>query len=295
MKTQSIDLHTHSTCSDGSDSPDEVIARAQFAGASAIALTDHDTIEGLGAARKAAEHHGIELVNGIEISAEFSPGTMHILGYCIDAASESLLSELESLREARARRNPEIARRLQDLRVDIQYEEVAALAGGNVVGRPHFAQKLVDKGYVTSIQEAFDKYLAKGRPAYVEKTRLSPPKAIDVIHAAGGVAVLAHPYQLGCRSEEQLHTVVDELVDSGLDGIEAIYSRHRPPDRLRYAELAASRGLVITGGSDYHGTYKPDIAILTGLGDLAVPYHVLEEVRDRAANRELQIAQSRLH
>jgi predicted metal-dependent phosphoesterase TrpH len=228
--------------------------------------------------------HGIEFVAGIEISAEFSPGTMHILGYCIDEGSELLAVKLEELRKARQERNPRIAERLQALGVDISYDEVAAFAGNEVVGRPHFARLMVQNGHVSTIQEAFDRFLKKGAPAYVEKTRLSPDESIRLIHAAGGVAVLAHPYQLKLEYGEE-DKLVAHLAQLGLDGLEAIYSRHSKADRARYAEMASRHGLLITGGSDYHGTYKPDLDIVKGLGDLEVPYELLESVKACAASR----------
>jgi len=282
MNEAIIDLHTHSTCSDGSCTPRELIRLASAASAKAVALTDHDTVEGLEEARTACEECAVEFVSGIEISAEYSPGTMHILGYCIDERCESLAGELTLLREARENRNPRIAARLQELGIEIDYSEVAEKAGGAVVGRPHFASVMLEKGYIASIQEAFDRYLAKGSPAYVEKTRLAPDQAIRMIHSAGGVAVLAHPYQLKCDSEEELGRLLDDLAASGLDGIEAVYSRHSVQQRVRYAEMARTRGMLVSGGSDYHGTYKPDLNVVTGKGDLAVPYSLLEQIKDRA-------------
>src|SRR6185295_5306251 len=280
-----IDLHTHTTQSDGSVSPAELIARASSKRARAIAITDHDTVAGLDEARDAADRCGIEFISGIEISAEYSPGTMHILGYCLDERSVALNEQLRKLREAREKRNPQIANRLQALGVDISYDEVSTGAGNEVVGRPHFARLMVERGYAASIQDAFDRFLKKGAAAYVEKARLSPRDSINLIHEAGGVAVLAHPYQLRLTSYEAVNELVDELAGFGLDGIEAIYSRHSPDERVAYAEIAARHGLLVTGGSDYHGSYKPDIDLVTGLGDLEVPYALFEEVKSRAASK----------
>jgi predicted metal-dependent phosphoesterase TrpH len=281
MLPRSIDLHTHTTHSDGSDTPEELVGKAARAGAVALAITDHDTVSGLAEGRTAARQLGIEFVDGIEISAEYSPGTMHLLGYCIDGAV--IESDLVELKQARDQRNPQIATRLQELGLDIPYEEVQALAGGEMVGRPHFARLMVQKGYVRSIQDAFNSFLAKGAQAYVEKLRLSPENAVDLIHRAGGVAVLAHPYQLKLPSLDAVHDLAAELAGLGLDGIEAIYSRHSEEERSAYAEIARRHGLLITGGSDYHGTYKPDLSLVTGKGDLEVPYRLLEEIKARAA------------
>lgn len=278
-----IDLHTHTIHSDGSESPRQLIRMAHAAGACAVAVTDHDTVGGLVEARAAAREMGLDFINGIEISAEYSPGTMHILGYYIDDASAALNTSLTKLRTARDTRNPQIAARLGALGFDITYEEVAGLAGNEVVGRPHFARVLVEKGYADSIQDAFNRFLAKGAAAYVEKNRLSPAQSIDLIHKAGGAAVLAHPYQLKLATLADVEGLLSELAAIGLDGVEAIYSRHRPAERQAYAEMARRLGLIITGGSDFHGTYKPDINIVTGTGDLRVEHSLLGPVRERAA------------
>ena len=285
MSAGTIDLHTHTTYSDGSATPEELIALAGAKRARAVAVTDHDTVAAIVAARTAAERVGIEFVAGIEISAEYSPGTMHILGYCIDDESVTLAAKLGELKEAREKRNPQIADRLRSLGFDISYDEVVQVARNQVVGRPHFARLMIEKGYVASIQEAFDRFLEKDAAAYVEKARLSPAESIALIHEAGGVAVLAHPYQLKLPSHEELDQLVGELAGFGLDGIEAVYSRHSVAERASYSEVAARHSLLVTGGSDYHGSYKPDISIVTGLGDLDVPYGLLELVKARAAAR----------
>jgi predicted metal-dependent phosphoesterase TrpH len=276
-----IDLHAHTTFSDGSATPEELVARARERGARAIAITDHDTVAGIERGCAAAESEGLELIAGIEISADYSPGTMHVLGYFIDRGSGPLLSRLEELRLARETRNPQIAERLQSVGFDIDYDEVARLAGNEVVGRPHFARLMVDRGYAASIQDAFDRFLAKGAPCYVEKRRPSPAEAIRLIHDAGGVAVIAHPYQLRLPTPEAADKLMGELAALGLDGIEAIYSRHSTEERKSYAEMADRHGLLITGGSDYHGTYKPDLDVVTGKGDLMVPYSLIEPLKSR--------------
>jgi predicted metal-dependent phosphoesterase TrpH len=277
-----IDLHSHTNYSDGSATPAELVLLAASAGADAVAITDHDTVAGLPEGRTAAEEAGIEFLPGVEISADFQPGTMHILGYSVDESSRDLNTALEELRRARLERNPRIAAKLRDLGLDIDYDEVASFAGNDVVGRPHFAGLMVRKQYVSSIKEAFDRFLAKGAPAYVEKKRLSPVESIALIHGAGGVAVLAHPYQLNLN-DEQTEAQIRRLKDVGLDGIEAIYSRLNPSERDRYSRLARRLGLLVTGGSDFHGTFKPDISIVKGLGDLEVPYEVLTDIKARAA------------
>ena len=293
MFEDSIDLHTHTTHSDGSSSPQELILLASRKRARAVAITDHDTTSAIADARSAAGRMGIEFVPGIEISAEFSPGTMHILGYFIDEASPELAQKLDQLKQARERRNPQIADKLRSLGFDISYEEVAALADNKVVGRPHFARVMIQKGYVATIQEAFDRFLKKDAAAYVPKTRLSPADSIALIHGAGGVAVLAHPYQLNLRSYEEVDRLCGELGEAGLDGVEAVYSRHSPEERAKYSEIAAHHKLLVTGGSDYHGSYKPDIEIVTGLGDLKVSYSLLEALKARAAVRSTNLQAKR--
>jgi 3',5'-nucleoside bisphosphate phosphatase len=285
MSERIIDLHSHTTYSDGSATPYQLLIEARDAGATAVAITDHDTVAGLCEGRAAAAAIGIEFIDGIEISAEYSPGTMHILGYFINADSADLNARLVELREAREHRNPQIAECLQALGFAITYEEVERLAGNEVVGRPHFARLLVERGYAASIQDAFDRFLGKGAAAYVEKTRLSPAASIALIHGAGGVAVLAHPYQLKLAPLEKAEALIVELAALGLDGVEAIYSRHSEDERRAYAQMARRHGLLVTGGSDYHGTYKPDLRMVRGKGDLAVPYELLEELRRRAAVR----------
>lgn len=285
MSAGTIDLHTHTTRSDGSATPEELIELARAKRARAVAITDHDTVAAIVEARAVADRCGIEFVAGIEISAEYSPGTMHILGYCIDEESMVLAEKLDQLKLARETRNPQIASRLQSLGLDVKYAEVAQVAGNEVVGRPHFARVMVQKGYVSSIQDAFDRFLKKDAAAYVEKARLSPADSIALIHEAGGVAVLAHPYQLNLSSYEHVDELVGELAQLGLDGVEAVYSRHNAAQRTSYAEIATRHRLLVTGGSDYHGSYKPDINIVTGLGDLEVPYELLEAVKARAATR----------
>jgi predicted metal-dependent phosphoesterase TrpH len=284
VKTNLIDLHSHTKFSDGSATPAELIGFAASAGARAVAITDHDTLDGLPGGRRAAQECGIEFVDGVEISADFQPGTMHILGYCFDPSSEELNAALEMLRLARSERNPQIAARLQNLGLEVNYGEVASLAGNEVVGRPHFASVMVRKGYVASIKEAFDRFLAKGQPAYVEKRKLSPAESIDLIRKAGGVAILAHPYQMKL-SDEDTEDQIKRLRDLGLDGIEAIYSRLSSAERERYVRLADRLGMLVSGGSDFHGTFKPDINLVTGLGDLQVQYELLENIKARAALR----------
>jgi predicted metal-dependent phosphoesterase TrpH len=275
-----IDLHTHSTASDGSDAPERIPELAADNGCRAVALTDHDRLDGLEAAAKRAAEVGVELVPGCEISCEVPKGTMHVLIYFVEPGG-TLEAELIRLQDARDARNARMFRRLSDeLGLPISPEEVEAEAGGKGIGRPHVAAVLVRKGVVGTIQEAFDRYLAKGQPGYVEKERLYPDQAIRLALESNAVPVLAHPLSLGLPPGE-LDRTVGELAELGLAGAEAIYGRYTPEERAGVASLAAQHGLVVTGGSDHHGTYKPDLQVGIGTGDLDVPDSALEELAAR--------------
>ncbi|MBV8985596.1 MAG: PHP domain-containing protein [Acidimicrobiia bacterium] len=275
-----IDLHTHSTASDGSDPPERIPELAAANGCRAVALTDHDRMDGLEAAAKRAAEVGVELVPGTEISCEVSTGTMHVLIYFVEPGGP-LEEELIRLQEARDARNARMFRRLRDeLGLPITPEEVEAEAGGKGIGRPHVAAVLVRNGVVGTIQEAFDRYLAKGQPGYVEKERLYPEQALRLAVDSNAVPVLAHPLSLGLEAAE-LDRTVGELAALGLAGAEAIYGRYTPEERQGVADLATRHGLVVTGGSDHHGSYKPDLQVGIGRGDLDVPDAALEQLAAR--------------
>jgi 3',5'-nucleoside bisphosphate phosphatase len=274
-----IDLHTHSTVSDGSDPPERIPELAAAAGCTAVALTDHDRTDGLEAATARAVSLGVELVRGVEISCEHT-GTMHLLVYFLPAGSGPLQDELARLQGARDSRNRQMADLMARLGLPVTYEEIQAEAGGMGAGRPHIAALLVRKGVVGSIQEAFDVWLAKGRPAYLDKERLAPAVAVGLALASGGVPVLAHPLSLGLAPAATA-SVVEELVGYGLAGVESFYGRYSVDERAAMAALAEHHRLVATGGSDHHGRYKPDLQVGVGRGDLDVPDSVLDELRDR--------------
>jgi predicted metal-dependent phosphoesterase TrpH len=276
-----IDLHVHSTASDGTDPPEVIPELAAAAGCSAVALTDHDTLAGLGAARQRAAQVGVDLVGGCEVSCAFSGASTHVLVYFIDREEGALHDELAGLRADRVRRNRRLVELLAGLGVPITYEEaVAAASTEDSLGRPHFAGLLVAKGVAESIPDAFDRWLANGRPAFVPKARVSPAQIATVARATGGVCVLAHPFTLDLPPPE-LERAVGELAEAGFGGIEAHYANYRPEQRTALAELAARHDLVATGGSDYHGTVKPGLAVGTGRGDLKVPDEVLERLAAR--------------
>ncbi len=275
-----IDLHVHTTASDGTLSPAAVVCYAQNRGLEAIAVTDHDTVAGLAEAVAAGSQLGFEVVPGVEISAEFPSGALHILGYYIDFTNASLLHRLSVLQNARAERNPKIVCKLQALGVDISFEEVVQEAGGGLVGRPHFAQVLLKKGYVKSLQEAFDKFLKKGAPAYEEKFRFPPKEALSMILDAGGIPVLGHPVTLHCNGD-QLAAQVREWKQQGLQGIEVYYSDHDAAQTGQYLTLARTCGLIATGGSDFHGSMIKGIELGIGRGNLDIPYRILQELKQK--------------
>ena len=254
------DLHCHSTASDGSLPPAEVVQLAQRSGVSAMSLTDHDTIAGIADAAAEAARLGIDFISGIEISCEFrSPGTLHLLGYGVDPQSEDLQALTRQLIEARDNRNPQMIAKLNAAGIAVTMDEWEQEAGGNGVGRPHLAQILIRKGHVRSVKDAFDKFLGQGGLAYFDKERLPARRAIELIRQSGGICVLAHPVQLRCGNDAELETIVKSLVDQGLAGIEVMHSDHDARQITLCTQLAERFGLLNTGGSDYHGRSKKAI------------------------------------
>jgi predicted metal-dependent phosphoesterase TrpH len=274
-----VDLHIHSTASDGSLSPSQIIQEAKKAGLKAISITDHDTLEGTIEALEHPDLAPLEAISGIEISANFPAGGMHILGYLFETNDDSLTQTLEIVQKARAERNAKIVNKLKTLGIDIMVSDVMAMAGTGQVGRPHFAQALVLKGVVVNVDEAFNRFLKKGRPAYASRYRLEPDEAIETITMAGGVPVLAHPSSLGAKREADLDRILADLKSAGLKGIEVYYPEHNPEQEATYRRLALRNGLVITGGTDFHGSIKPHIHMGIGKGDLRVPYELMEPLK----------------
>jgi len=275
-----IDLHVHSTCSDGSETPERVVELAAAAGCTAMALTDHDGLDGVVQARARADELKIGFIGGCEISCAFSPGTMHVLCYFVEPGEGPLQAELERLRLDRSSRNERLLVRLRELGLPVSFEEVQAAAGSSVIGRPHFASVLVNNGAATSIQDAFDRLIGKGTPGYVSKTRIDAPTAIRVATGSGAVAVLAHPLSLGLEMSG-LDRLLGELAAGGLVGVECYYSRYSAEERAGLAAMAKTHRLVATGGSDFHGTFKPDLSVGTGTGDLEVPEAALTDLVSR--------------
>ncbi len=273
-----IDLHTHSVFSDGTNTPAELIGMATERGLSAMALTDHDTVGGIEPLFEAAKESSVEAVPGIELSAECARGTMHILGYFIDHTCDALLEKISKVREGREERNQEILKKLNKLGYILMWSDVEKQAGCDVVGRPHFAEALLERGHVKSKKAAFDLLLGKGRPAYVERYRYTAAECIDLIHAAGGVSVLAHPATI-YLPDDQLRGLIKGLKERGLGGIEAYYAEHKPENIEKFCHWAAEFGLICTGGTDYHGANTPDIRLGTGFGQLRVPDEALDQLK----------------
>ncbi len=265
-----IDLHTHSTASDGSDSPRELVRKARDIGLAAIAITDHDTVDGVAEALDEGRKLDFEVVPGIELSTDFRGKTIHVLGYFIDHHNAFLLEKLGWAQRQREARNEKMVARFRELGVDITLDEVSAEAGGDVIGRPHFAVLLQKKKVVASTSEAFREFLGEGAKAYLPKMRFDAPTAISLIRAAGGLPVFAHPIMTGWTPLE-IDDAVAELQTLGLAGVEVFYTHHNPSQTLILYDITKRRGLLPTGGSDYHGNIKPHIRLGFGVGDLAVP------------------------
>lgn len=278
-----IDLHLHTTASDGSFSPSEVVTLAHKAKLKAIAITDHDTLSGLDEAKQKANELNIEFIRGCELSTRHINSDVHILGFFIPEEKEKIQELQENLNlfiDRRNKRNKIIIQKLQENGISITLEEVEKEAGGKVIARPHIANVLLQKKVVKDIREAFDNWLAKGQKAYVPREAITPHEAVKLLHNAGALAVLAHPRLITCTDEE-LQKLIEELIPLGLNGLEMYHSAHSFDDERKYLELATKYNLCVTGGSDFHGRCKPNIAIGKGKGSLRVPACILDEMKKR--------------
>jgi predicted metal-dependent phosphoesterase TrpH len=273
-----VDLHTHSTASDGSDSPAELVRNVAAARITTFALTDHDTIEGLPDATTAADSVGIELIPGVELSLEWAKGGMHLVVLWLEPTPGPLQDRLAGLQASRANRNERMVTLLQEIGMDITLEEIEAESGGGSTGRPHIAAVMVRKGYVPDLPAAFDEYLASGRPAYLGRDRLGPEEAIGLARASGAVPVLAHPHTLGIDNRLEMAELMERLVAAGLIGIECHYGTYDQPGRAGLLAMAARFGLLPSGGSDYHGSYKADVALGVGRAGIPVPDSVVDDL-----------------
>lgn len=275
-----VDLHSHTDASDGSDTPLELIDNALRAGVRSLSITDHDTFAGYYAAREYAAAKGLDLLCGIELSTKYEGKTIHLLGYFPQAEpTETFGAWLLELQEKRRDRNRRLADNLRKIGVDITLSEVEAI-GKTQAGRPHFASILLKKGYVKTMQEAFDRYLAENGRAYTEREEVPLETGIRRMREAGGIPVMAHPVRMGRRTHAEEVAWVEAAAEMGMLGLEVRHSDHEAAAVARYGALAERLGLLMTGGSDYHGRYKPDIQLGTGkFGNVRVPEEWLERLR----------------
>lgn len=276
-----IDLHVHSTASDGTNTPEELVTLAKDTGLSAFALTDHDTIDGLSYARPAAKKAGIELIPGIELSTDYEGKEVHILGYYIDEQNTAFLQKLDEFINSRDRRNEKMTALLQKEGFDITMEKLYQENPNSVITRAHFARYLVEHGMVKDRAAVFEKYLGDGCRCYVPREKIDPFEAIRLIRLGGGVAFFAHPV-LCHMNFVRLKSFIRDLKDSGLTGVEAIYSANSPGDERNFKNIAKEYDLLISGGSDYHGENKPYLKLGVGRGNLFIPDEILIPIK-RAA------------
>lgn len=274
----SVDLHVHTSASDGASTPEQVVQLAAHYKLRCIAITDHDTLDGIQAARTESKQHGIEILAGVELSTENDGLEVHILGYCIDLEDHNLQEQLKVFQNARLQRAQRIIDKLYHLGLTITLEQVLQLAGPGSVGRPHIARALLMQGKVKSIADAFDYYIGVGKPAYEPRFKFHPVQMINLIRSAGGVPVLAHP---GISCQEPL---ILTLIKEGLQGLEVYHPQHTPKLENYYLRLCRQYGLVATGGSDFHG-----VGVMNHgrLGDVMVPYETVMDLKDLAAKNKV--------
>lgn len=274
-----IDLHVHSSASDGSFTPEEVVTLAREAGLCSFALTDHDTVDGVSEAlAKAAQYDDIEVIPGTELSCYYQTREIHIVGLFVDHENRDFLEALRIMEQARYERNLRMVRNFVNAGIPMSIEE---LQNGNpkaVITRAHFAGQLIEKGVCKNKQEAFDRYLGVGCPFYLPKPQVTPEHVLSLIRNAGGTAILAHPYSYHF-TKAQVEAMLDELIPLGLDGMECYYSTYDEGETSELRSIALHKHLLVSGGSDFHGAIKPDISIGTGWGSLRVPEKLLNEIR----------------
>jgi 3',5'-nucleoside bisphosphate phosphatase len=277
-----VDLHAHTSASDGGDDPRALVEAAAAAGVEVLAVTDHDTVAAVAEARAAGLRLGVEVLAGCEVTAQVGDRVVHVLLYGEGLLAPDLGEAVEVARRGRHARNLAIGERLREL-TGVGYEEAAAVAGDSALSRAHFARALVARRAVADVAEAFDRYLSSGRPAYVPAPSVSMTDAVALAGKAGGVAVLAHPGRLGDAERDR---VLAEALEAGVDGVEVWHPQHDAERRRSLAGLVERRGLLATGGSDYHGRHKPDVRVGSGVdGNVAVPGELLDALRDRLAER----------
>lgn len=270
------DLHLHTKFSDGTFTPEELVLRAQQNGLACIALTDHDSVEGCARASKACAAVKMDFIPGAELTAEHDDVEVHILGYFLDITDEKFLARIGTFQAVRQNRIHEMVAALNKLGIPLKAESVFALANCKSPGRPHVARALVKENLIGSLDEAFERFLKKGRPAWVPKTKMSALEAVELIHRAGGLAVIAHP---GLNRSDD---IIPDLVDAGMDGIECFHTKHSTVMSERYLEIADKYHLLVTGGSDCHGFSKKQPLI----GTVKLPYEHVEQMKAARENRK---------
>lgn len=276
-----VDLHLHSSVSDGVLSPDEVVAKAAELGLTAISLTDHDNVDGIAPALKAADKYpSLVFIPGLEISTDITTGEVHVLGYYVDHTNPELLTALKTLRDSRLGRAQKMVQKLSEMGMPIEWERVKMISGNGSVGRPHIAQALLEKGYIETIREAFSKYIAFGGPAYVPREKMTPAEAIELITRADGFAVLAHPLNIS-----KLDILLKTMVKAGLTGLEVYYKDYSVEERESLARLADKYRLIATGGTDYHGL-NDNAEVM--MGEAGVPSYVADNLIAMAEARSLK-------
>jgi 3',5'-nucleoside bisphosphate phosphatase len=279
-----IDLHIHSTASDGTCSPAEIMQLAAHLGLEAISITDHDTTAGSLQALACQRPATLEFITGVEISAQppvgcSVGGSLHILGYGIDPGFEPLVKALDQLQQTRHTRTHEIVQRLNHMGIPLTVAQVMAEVDQSAAGRPHVATALIKMGVVANVNEAFDRFIGQGGPAFVGKKRLPCAQTFELITSAGGMPVLAHPYLVKCQTPSQLDDLIGRLCTLGLVGLEVYYPNHPPDSVTRYLGLARKYNLLVTGGTDFHGQLIPEIKMGRGHGDLYIPYALFDQLR----------------
>ena len=274
-----IDLHTHSTCSDGTFSPAELVAYALKKGLAAIALTDHDTVAGLDEAFRSAQGTSLEVLSGIEFSTEYHGKDIHILGLDFNYKDPLFLSEIRRFQESRDVRNKKMIDKLRLHGIDITWESMEEAFGDAVWTRAHFARYLKDHGYIQELSDAFALYIGDSCPCFVPREKVTPVQAVRLVRRVGGIPVLAHPLQYHLPDTD-MAALIQELKEAGLIGIEALYSTHSPLDEERVRHMALRSHLCLSGGSDFHGSNKPAIDLGCGKGNLRIPYEILKTLRE---------------
>lgn len=276
-----IDLHVHSSASDGSLSPEEVVSLAKNAGLRCFALTDHDTVDGVERAIQYAKKlTDIDVIPGIELSCYYQNREIHIVGLFVDYKNQIFLDELQKLKQAREDRNEKMIQNFIDAGISLTLEELQHGSPNSVITRAHFARVLVEKGICKNKTEVFDKYLGVGCPFYLPKPQVTPEHVLNLIKTAGGVAILAHPYSYKF-SKTEVETLLDDLIPLGLSGMECYYSTYDTGQMQELRSIAISKELLVSGGSDFHGVIKPDISIGTGRGNLRIPEKLLDAINKK--------------